>query len=63
MTLSGDVAVSSASGYAMRGKVQAKGLAFAQREGVRLLLNGAALDGARTAALARVCHTLFSASE
>ena len=38
-------------------------LAFAQREGVRLLLNGAALDGARTAALARVCHTLFSASE
>jgi len=38
-------------------------LALAEREGVRLLTSGAALESAREAALARVCHTLLNTSE
>lgn len=37
--------------------------ALAEGEGVRLLTSGAALESAREAALARVCHTLLNTSE
>ena len=37
--------------------------ALAEREGVRLLTNGASLAAAREGALARVCHTLLNTSE